>query len=184
MEQEIMNLSQAIKEQVIMLASFSGREMNEMLLSGYMNAISDLDQGQVLDALKSWLRTNKGFPHPADIREKVMPEINPADDALDVANLIITSVGKYGWTNPDQARAFMGELGWTTVTRMGGWRHLCETLTQDNETTFRAQIKNYAETVRRKAMRGELSIAPALPSPQGESAQKLISTTFKTMENK
>lgn len=179
-----MNISQAIKEQIIMLASFAGREMNEMLLNGYMEAVSDLDQEQVLDTLKSWLRTNKGFPHPADIRAKVMPELNPEDNAQDAANLAIACVSRYGYTNPEKARASMGELAWAVVHRMGGWQHLCETLNNQNEGMFRAQIRNLAEVVSKKSKRGELDIAPALPEPTNNVTSLISKTMTKPGEVK
>jgi hypothetical protein len=179
-----MSIQQAIKEQIIMLASFAGREMNEMLLNGYMQAVSDLDQLAVLAALQSWLKTSRGFPHPADIREKVMPEISPEDDAEDAANLIISAVGKCGYTNPDKAREMIGELGWITVTRMGGWKHLCEVLDNDNESIYRAQIRNLAGTMRRKAIRGELDHVPMLPTSSSDEVQKLITQTFAKKQEK
>lgn len=159
-----MNPDQLIKAELIALATISGKELNEIALRAYSEALSDLPAQDVLAALKQWLRTGKGFPYPADIREKIMPEINPQDDAEDIANTVITSVTRHGYTNPQLAEAAIGELGWVVVTRMGGWKHLCETLTPQNESTFRAQIRNYAETVRRKAVRGELDVKAALPA--------------------
>lgn len=173
-----MNTQQSIKATLIGLATIAGKELNEFALEAFMDALSDLDGEAVLESLKNWTRTNKGFPYPADIREKVMPEIKPEDDAQDVANLVIAAVGRFGYTNPDRAQEHVGELGWETITRMGGWKHLCETLNHQNENTYRAQIRDYASAVRRRAMRGELEQKPALPSPQNESVQKLISQTF------
>lgn len=174
-----MNLTQSIKEQIILLAAFAGRDMNQMLLDGYMKAIADLDHESVFRALCDWLKTSKGFPHPSDIREKVKPEINPADDAQLVANLILAAIGKHGHTNADRAKTMIGDLAWETVKLMGGWKHLCEVIDNENEGMYRAQMRGLAETVRRKSMRGELHLAPALPSPHGEAVHGLISQTMK-----
>jgi len=167
------NITQQIKTQIVLLASFAGRDLNPMMIQGYMEAINDLDQNAVLAALRAWLKNSKGFPHPSDIREVVAPEMSAEDDAQDVANLIVAAVGSCGHTNPDRAREKIGELGWATVLRMGGWKHLCEVLTPDNEGIFRAQIRDYAQTIIRKSIRGDLERLPELPRSSKQSAQEL-----------
>lgn len=169
----------AVIEKLAVLAEMYGRTFSPNAIVHMSDAIDDLDFTSVMQTLNAWARTEKTFPHPADIREKIKPEINPEDDAQDVANLIIGAIGKYGYTNPESARMAMGELGWETVRRMGGWKSLCETVTLQNAATYRAQIRDYAGTVRRKAMRGELDERTALPRPAATEVQKLISKAFR-----
>lgn len=172
-----MNHTRAIKESLIALATIAGKELNEISLKAFVGALSDLDQQAVVAALNDWIRTSKGFPYPADIRAKVMPEIDLIDNALDIANTILTAIGKDGHTNPERAKERIGELGWAVVERMGGWKHLCEAVTFENEGMFRAQIRDYAQTVSKKAKRGELNEMPSLPS-SGNEIKNLIGTTM------
>lgn len=175
-----MNFDVEIKTQLITLATIAGKELNQTALQAYCEALSDLPKGQVLLALKNWLRTESGFPFPAQIREKLKPEINLKDDAEDVANIIIAQVGHCGYTNAGRAKEKIGELGWEVITRMGGWKHLCETLNLQNETQFRAQIRNYTETVAKKSIRGELHQTTELP--QSAKVYEITSNAFKQIE--
>lgn len=172
-----MNGSKEIKMQLIALATIAGKELNETALNAYANALSDLDQGSVISALNDWLKTGRGFPYPADIRAKVMPEIDPKENAIDAVSRIITAIGKFGHNNTSQAKVFIGELGWHTVERFGGWLHLCESVNSENEGIFRAQLRELAIVVSKKSMRGELDLAPSLPDKSG--IQNLISQTMK-----
>ena len=177
-----MNLSQAIKEEIILLASFAGRDVNQMILDGYMRAVSDLDQGLVLKSLRDWTKTGKGFPQPADIRARVMPEIDGRDEGLEVSNLIIKCVCRFGYTNPKAAQEAMGDLAWEVVKSIGGWKHICETLDFNNETIFRAQVRDTAQALSKRAKRGELNQTPELP--KSNAVSDLISNTMKGLEIK
>jgi hypothetical protein len=176
-EEQKVHLSETV---LPVMAEVAGKSFSTAAIVMMVESMDDLDYDAVIKTLSEWGRTSRYFPHPSDIREKIKPEINPSDDAELVANLVISAVGKYGYTNPDKARKLMGELGWETVKLMGGWKHLCEALEHDNETTFRAQIRNLAGTVRRKALRGDLHVAPELP--QSSELKNLISKTMKGLE--
>ena len=176
-----MTPSQAIKEQLIVLATISGKELNPLTLNAYADALSDLDPNAVLVALRDWLKTGRGFPYPADIRAKVMPELDDNDDAQTAVNLIIDSIGKDGYTNPERAEERMGPLACEVVKQSGGWKHICTLLTPQNETTVKAQLRDLAKTVSKRAKRGELDQAPELPAPSSE-VNLLIQTTMKGIE--
>jgi hypothetical protein len=176
-----MNPSQAIKESLIALATIAGKELNAVALNAYVDAMSDLDPNDVLRALKDWLRTGKGFPYPADIRAKVMPELDDEDDAQDIANTVIKCISTCGYTNQDRAEEQIGPRGWVVVQRMGGWKHLCETTTHQNEGFLRAQIRDYAQTISKKLRRGELEAMPSLPSPK-DDVKQIVQSTFKEIE--
>lgn len=172
---------QEIKKSLIALATIAGKELNEVSLTAYSDALEDLDTNLVLNALKNWLKTERGFPYPSDIRAKVMPEIDSSDDAQEVSASIVAAISKHGWTNPTSAKEHIGLLGWEVVQRMGGWKHLCESCTLDNQNTLRAQIRNYSESVIKRAKRGELDLKPALPQ-SSSNVLKFINSTFKGME--
>lgn len=158
------------------MAEIAGATFSTAAIIMMVESMDDLDYATVIQTLTNWQRTEKKFPHPSDIRAKVMPEMDNKDDAILVANLIITAVSKYGYTNPEQARKFMGDLAWETVIKMSGWKHICETLTIDNEGIIRAQIRGMAEVVSKKAKRGELDQTPQLP--QSNEVRKLIANAF------
>lgn len=151
------------------MAEIAGASFSTAAIIMMVESMDDLDYSSVIQTLTNWQRTEKKFPHPSDIRAKVMPEMDSKDDAQEVAAAIIDAISRCGYTNPGRAEDLIGSLGWEVVGRMGGWKHLCETCTHDSENTLRAQIRNFAEVVSKRAKRGELDIRPQLPEPSRTS---------------
>lgn len=194
-----MNHSQAIKEFLIALATIAGKELNELSLTAYVKALSDLDQQAVVAALNDWLRTSKGFPYPADIRAKVMPEISGEDISKEVPIILTSAIRKYGnaWaggvfmngkkfyqangisyeTWDEAAERAVGPLILEIIKKFGGWSAMCEFSATTEPGTFNAQIRDYAQTVSKKAKRGELNEMPSLPTSVNE-VKNLIGNTM------
>lgn len=145
------------------MAEIAGKSFSTQALISMVEGISDLDYVSVTRILSVWWRTERGFPFPVDIRDKIMPENSSNDEANALSNLIISGVGKFGYTNLIKAKESIGELGWQVVSGMGGWRHLCEVLTPDNEGIFRAQIRDYAKVLFKKSIRSQSENIIKLP---------------------
>lgn len=99
------------------------------------------------------------FPSMKEIAGIIKPQADPEAESVHIAGLILECVRKDGWTNMDRARARMGEMGWRVVGGASGYRQLCESLTERNETTYRAQFR---EAARSAFKRGPAAL-PALP---------------------
>jgi len=171
-------VKQEIKKQLLGIALVVGKDLNELALNAYMTALSDLDDSSVMTILQNWLKTEKGFPFPSEIRSKVLPEISQDDNAVMVANLIMKSISMDGYTNPDRAKKRMGDLAWEVVCKFGGWGILCENTNSDNMGTIRAQLRGLASTTHKQALRGELDHVPSLPAPSN-NVSSIIKTTFE-----
>lgn len=172
-----------IAQIILGLAEYYNHTVNKNQLAMYVEDLIDLSPEQLELAVKKY-RVNpdhKFFPLPAALRGEVAPHIDAIDEARDIANIIIASVSRFGHTNQVEAQNHIGELGWTVITRMGGWKNLCETLTLQNESMFRAQIRDYAMTVQKKATLGELEIRPAIRGPKTDVAA-LIAGSMKDLE--
>lgn len=172
-----------IAQQVLGLAEYYDKTLSENQLSMFVEDLSELDIEQLQFAVKKYRQdpANLFFPLPAKLIALVTPHMTEKDEAQEVANLIITCVSRCGYTNQLQAKERMGELAWATVQLMGGWKHICESLTFDNEGMIRSQIRGMAEVVSKKAKRGELDQTPSLP--KSNEVQKLIQSAFKAIEN-
>lgn len=91
---------------------------------------------------------NKTFFSPATLRPYLNPELSPEAKANEVASRIRSAVGKFGWCNPEEARAYIGGLGWLAIDRAGGWQYVCENLGIDlNVLTFHAQIREQVKAI-------------------------------------
>lgn len=137
----------------------------------YAKAVEDLSPDQISRAMEQVQRTSKFFPMPSEIRELALG--SPKDEALEAASRIIEAVSRYGWTNPERARSFIGELGWLVVERDGGWTRVCETLTNQNQATVKAQYRELAAALMRRGAAGLGNQAPRLT--RSDNKQQLTS---------
>jgi hypothetical protein len=163
------------------IGELHGRTISKDTLITMVNSFNDLNFGQVHSVMQGWLMNGTHFPLPAHIRQKVVPQMDDKDNAIDAVNRIIAAVSRFGWTNSQSAKEFMGELAWETCTRFGGWKSLCETLCGENEGILRAQLRELAGVVAKKSMRGELNLVPSLPTPETNHVKNLINTTIKSL---
>ncbi len=174
-----MNFQKEIKEKIIFLATMNNRQINEVFLNGFIEALNDLDEREILFCLNDWVKTSKGFPFPSEIRSKIDTPVSDEDKAQRISNLILDCQRKFGYTNKKQAEEYMGEAAWRTVNELGGWQLLCETTMTDQLTSNRAQFKNSALSVLRRAKSGVLDEKISIPQSTKSEMGKLISETMK-----
>lgn len=140
--------------------------------------ISELEQytGPKLNtALRQLIREARRFPTIAEIETAMgVSEVSDQARAAEAAARIEGAIVKYGSTrlggNYDRQRAFMGELAWAVCDRLGGYQHLCDTLTNDDMNTAKAQWRNLAAALCESAKRGTLDMAPGLPEGPAQKA--------------
>lgn len=162
---------QQLKALIVATGLYFGHEIPDSVLPLYVEDLADLNFADVTRAIGEARRDPRTtrFPLPAVIRAKLTPSVSDEDVAAEAAARITGAVRMYGNTNADRARKYIGELGWRVVQLDGGWQNVCETLTQDNLGTFRAQWRNLALTTARQAKLGTLKeVGPALPTRQDD----------------
>lgn len=95
-------------------------------------------------------------------------------DPRDAASRIISAVSKYGYNNVNEAKEYIGELGWETMKRYAGsWSNFCDFLNSENISAIQAQLRELCKTVGNKLERGEIS-PPGLPSPEKSYVGKIL----------
>lgn len=121
-------MTNALKETIILTASYYGRTLSPQVLAMYVEDLEDFPPADVIAAYKAWRRNPKNtqFPLPAQIRGIIQPEVDPDSAAREIASRIVGAISKCGWSNPTGAREYMGEVGWEIVRRFGGWTYVCE----------------------------------------------------------
>ncbi len=148
-----MSLAQQYRQQLAKTikatATYYGRTLDPEVLSVMCDDLSDLDMGKCIDAYSNYRRNprNRTFPLPAQIRELVNPEefIDAQTLAREIASRIVGAIPKFGWCNAREAEAFIGEQGWSAVTRAGGWRYLCENTQAKSIGILQAQLRDQLE---------------------------------------
>jgi hypothetical protein len=145
--------------------------------------LEDLPFVAVHQVLLDWGRTSSEFPYPAKIREKVKPQNNELDDGRDIASKVIAAVLKCGSYQAEAAKAYIGEIGWECVQRMGGWKTLCSELTEETKGIMNAQIRDLAMTLKKKSMNGTIATPQDFPKmlPDG-SIRGLVNQSLKKLD--
>lgn len=169
-------------QQVLGLAEYYDKTLSANQIEMFVEDLSVLSFEQLQIAIKEYRQdpANVFFPLPAKLIALVKPHITEKDEAQEISAAIIAAISRCGYTNPERAQDEIGSLGWEVVGRMGGWKQLCEGCTLENQNTLRAQLRGIAETVSKRAKRGELDQRPELPF--SNDIKKLMSDVFKPLE--
>lgn len=113
----------ALAEALLALSETFNEPFSDVKAEAYFTALSDLEIGDVLLAMRHALRVSKFFPRPAEIRESIG---GTGEDAADAAwGAVIREVWRVGYIgtpNLDERTLLAVRQLW------GGWVRLCETL--------------------------------------------------------
>lgn len=135
-----------LKKTITITSAYYGRQLPDPAVVMYAEDMEDLPFEKVMEAIKVYRRNpaNRQMFLPAHIREIVFPTGRPEDFAREAANRVVAAVAKFGWIGAHEARAWVGELGWRAVERLGGWMQLCEHLGTPAMplTTVQAQVRD------------------------------------------
>lgn len=137
--------------------------------------LCDLNFHDVVSALNQYRRNPKNtqWPRANKIREIVNPNQSVEGMANEAASRIRSAISKFGWPNPTDAKAYIGDLGWLIVERSGGWQYLCENHGIDlNPLTFHAQARDQAKAISESSNAGNFD-KPVMIEKAPESILKL-----------
>lgn len=113
---------------IALTAKYYSYSVDRDLISMIISDLEDLEFCAVQSAYKKYRMSPKStrFPFSGQIREMVQPPVSEDNLAREVISKIIESVSRFGYSNASDARAFIGEAGWSVVKSYGGWQNLCE----------------------------------------------------------
>lgn len=148
-----------------MLAAYFQSNISDGVLSLYTDDVAHLPFQEVLAAMAE-VRKEKGrrfMPLPADVLDKFSSDVSPLTLANEVAGLICSGIEKFSPDDTIRAHAYIGELGWMVVKKLGGWQSLCTTLTNDDMRSFFAQVRELTKSQIELAKAGRLHTPPDIP---------------------
>lgn len=157
----------AISQIITGLAEYYDKQLSVTQLAMYVEDLLDVEPSKLLAAVREYRRDGRNvfFPLPAKLKALAYPESDPEAEAVEAVSRIVQAVANIGPYRTEDARSFVGELGWLVVTRDGGWQNVCQNLTEENMGTLKAQWRQLAIAQHKRAKAG-LVDAPALPTPQ------------------
>lgn len=164
----------AVIKELAISAEMYQKTISEMLMGAYLQELGKFNSEGICEAIRTCRRELKSFPTIADILERTPGGGNTDDqECLIAANLILSARSKCGYTNPDRARAMIGELGWEAVKRFGGWVYICEQ-PGNQDGMLRAQLRETLKAIKKLHDHGKLDTPPSLEkSLRQELEQKL-----------
>jgi len=153
-----MNISERNEIALILtnLAEYFGRNISRAVVMMMVDDLEVYPMEQIQAAIKKYRQNpkNRAFPLPAQLIDTMSPELNSKNEAVESAAQVIQAVSKFGWSNPEMAKEYLGQLAWRIVERFGGWRYVCENLgVSISVGTFQAQARDLAiATIERSEM--------------------------------
>lgn len=124
-------------------AQYYGREFKKEVIALMVSDLEDLSATDILGAYNTYRKDprSKYFPLPAQIRDMIVPAINPEAEARELLGRIKTAITQFGYDQGSAARTYCGEVAWQLVRDHGGWFNLCNSdfLTNDS---MQAQARN------------------------------------------
>lgn len=84
-------------------------------------------------------------PYPNELVALVREQPSTREQATQLAGRVWTAITFHGRTNPDRARAYIGELAWGVLEGWGGWAGLCAETMSDGRSHFIAQLRDRIE---------------------------------------
>lgn len=162
-------------------ASNSRVQLSQTMLRVYDLAVQPFGYERACRALEQLLMETKNWqmPPPKSIIEKIENKPSKLAEANEVAGRIMQSISKFGYNRGNDAKEFIGPLGWIVVERFGGWYNLCVDMGVGlDPSSSRAQMRDSALSLLELSEHRNLDEAPALPAPKEnnklQSAIKLI----------
>ena len=142
-----------IKKAIVLTYFFyTQKEMDDSALALYLNSLMGhgLTERQLVWALEKHRLDPQArfFPKPAELIAILKPMETEEDLARDAAARVMGSVSRFGYTNPEEARQYIGELGWEAVLRMfGSWQNLCQNLMPKEVPSIQAQLRDLCKSI-------------------------------------
>jgi hypothetical protein len=98
-----------------------------IMISVLEEEFGDVGAQKILDSIVEYRRDpkNKVFPSASALQGYLRPVVSTDAQAQEIAGRITESISKFGYTGGAQAKAFIGEIGWSVVQRFGGWAEIC-----------------------------------------------------------
>lgn len=111
------------------LSKLANIEINELIIEAYSEHLSK-DWEAALKALNAFFKENfyrPRLPSPFELTGRKpafkLQQERAADEAEIIVSKIEESFSMFGWPNPNEARHYIGDIGWSVVGHR--WKELC-----------------------------------------------------------
>lgn len=145
------------------------KDIDMNYVQGWTIGLEGLSLKQVYDGMRAASRSEEWWPSVAEIRRLALGRTKTDQEiGFEVAGLIDSAVRKCGYQRPDDARAIIGELGWSIVQARGGWETTCSAKNEKEQSFIKKEWEEAAKLASQdRRAKSDLALmggeAPALP---------------------
>lgn len=109
------------------LPKWAPKEIDKDLCAIWTGVLKDYSDEEIKGALGNAISTLNEWPTPSMIK-RLCQGTSRTDEEIgqEVSSRIEGAISKFGYTSPDKAKEYVGEIGWVVVQQCGGWESICE----------------------------------------------------------
>ena len=165
----------AMKTFATLVPKFAPDFSKPEFINSWFGFFQHIDSDRFRDTILNAARTCEQFPSIAEMLVLLGEGEQPDDDkAREVAELIYSTLCSRGsmLRNKKELLKVLGRIGVEVVERQGGWMTICEQTTHANTAIFKAQWRELAAALIRKAKTGDLAAIPDFSRSEGSQNVK------------
>lgn len=137
-----------------------------------MMNMTDEEFDRALEFLRTCYREQR-LPKITDVESYAKQQLAGEEESQRAVDLIAEAIIRYGYTNPDRAKAYIGEFGWKLVSEIGGWTNICSIESMRDLDFAKTSWLKTAKILHKRAALGIIDKKPELPKPSNQIAPGL-----------
>lgn len=138
-------------------------EINPDLAGTWCTLLTDYSDEQIKQTFRDTISHFEYWPTPKEIIREINGGcLTDKEAGQDSASRIEAAISKFGYRNVEDAKEYIGHVGWLTVDQLGGWTRVCET-TNDDLPSAKKSWRELSEVNAKRVSRGQIPDPEALP---------------------
>ena len=166
----------------VFVAEYYNVKLSKVQLDAYSDDVKGFSGKDLKLAFELYRKDpeNQYMPRPNQILKYVNNTISTISTANEVVSRINYAISRIGYPYRDEAREYIGEIGWYIVVREGGWEEVCRNSDIKAQRHRNAQWRDLAVAVIERSQVGKIEEPPRLPEPRKTlSLQELMPQLIK-----
>lgn len=160
------------------------KEITKEIATTWCNILGDFSDEQVIKAFQDIVKTEEQWPSPAKIRRICLgSRLNDNEIGEDISSRIEGAIRKYGYSMPNEAEKYIGQIGWEVVQQVGGWAIICD-LEDDQLLSARKQWRDVGTIISKRLHHDLHNQPPMLPEGAKTNRPSLVGNIVKDLAEK
>ncbi len=134
----------------------------------WIGCLKDYSDQEITMAFSEAASSLTSWPAPEQIKRLCMTGELKSDEEIgqEISSRLESAISRFGYTSPDSAKEYLGQLGWKLVENLGGWVRVCSIDSNDELPSLRKLWRENAALLSKNYYSKGNNLPPALPSPK------------------